>query len=531
MTRAQLVDHVIGVDIGTQSTKALLCNAQGQILAQSARHYRPDTPRPLWAEQWPEVWSEAVFECIAACVAQAQADPVGFSGESVGALCISGLYGGSGIPVDAAMKPLHQCLIWMDRRASAEVEWVKSRIDLDHLRAITGNGVDSYYGFTKMLWLREHRPEVWKRTHGFLPPNAYVIHQLTGQVAVDHSSAGNIGGVYDAHRRTWSGEMLDALGIPRSMMPSRLVASSDVVGGLTAAAAERLGLLAGTPVVAGGVDAAVATLAAGATRRGQHVAMLGSSMCWGFISQQLDASEGLIAMPAVFGEERDFYIFGGANTAGAAVTWFRETFCQGEASSSDASQTDLHARLEAEANAVPEGADGLLFLPYLMGERSPVWDGRASGSFVGLSLVHGRGHMYRAVLEGVAFALRHNIEAAGRNAATLDRELIVVGGATHSDLWMQIIADVVARPVLTVAEDVEAAMGAALLAAFGVGLAKAQDLRRGWVSLVPRASPRAASVRRYDSAYASYKAVYPALRSVMHDLRDQADANRAEVKE
>ena len=250
------MDLVIGVDIGTQSTKAVLAERGGTIVAQASRAYAPDTPRPNWAEQWPDVWLDAVEACLAE-VARAGGDG------DVKAVCVSSLYGGSGIPVDADMRPLHPCLIWMDRRATEETEWVRRHVDLDRLQAITGNGVDSYYGYTKILWLQRHRPDVWAATRWLLPPNAYVIHRLTGELAVDHSSAGNIGGVYDVAARGWSGEMLDALGIPLAMMPQRLLYSGEVVGGLLQGWAARLGLPAGTPVLAGGVDAAMATLAAG----------------------------------------------------------------------------------------------------------------------------------------------------------------------------------------------------------------------------------------------------------------------------
>jgi xylulokinase len=521
------MDYVIGVDIGTQSTKALLCDARGRIVAQHASGYRPDTPQPLWAEQWPQVWLDAVIECIAGCVEAARAAEPGFAPASVRAVCVGSLYGGSGIPVDGAMQPLHPCLIWMDRRAEAEVDWVRASVDVARLRSITGNGIDSYYGYTKMLWLKNHRPDVFRRTRAFLPPNAFVIHALTGEVAVDRSSAGNIGGVYDLRAGTWSTAMLDALGIPAELMPQRLVASSDVVAGLTRDAAARLGLQPGTPVVAGGVDAAVATLAAGVTAPGQHVAMIGSSMCWGYISRDVDASHGLVSMPHVFGDAGDTYVFGGAITAGAAVTWFRDNFCRDEADASRASGVDVHDRLDAGASGVPEGSEGVLFLPYLMGERSPVWDGKASGAFAGLSLYHRRDHLYRAVLEGVTFALRHNIEAGARGAASLDERLIVVGGAAGSDLWMQIIADVTARPVYTIEQEVEAAMGGALLAAYGVGLVDADQVRRGWVTLAPRATPRSAATRIYDPLFATYKALYPALRDTMHDLHEQAASARA----
>jgi ribulokinase len=516
-----MTDYVIGVDIGTQSTKALLTDARGRIVAQRVKGYRPDTPRPLWAEQWPDVWLDAVVECIAGCVANAGNASTDFSARAVRAICISSLYGGSGIPVDDRVQPLHPCLIWMDRRATAEVEQVRETVDMARLAEITGNGVDSYYGYTKMLWLRNNRPDVFRSTRHFLPPNAFVIHALTGEIAIDRSSAGNIGGVYDMHRGQWSQEMLDALGIPARMMPARLVASSDVVGGLTVAAAERLGLQAGTPVIAGGVDAAVATLAAAVTRPGQHVAMIGSSMCWGYITQKVDARHGLVSMPHVFGNPRDAYAFGGAIAAGAAVTWFRDHFCRDETQAATARGVDVHDLLDAGAREIPAGAEGILFLPYLMGERSPVWDARASGAFVGLSLYHRREHLYRAVLEGVTFALRHNIEAGAKGAGALDPELIVVGGAARSDLWMQIVADVTGRRVLTIEQDVEAAMGAALLAAYGVGLVGEDAVRRGWVTLAPRAAPRPGVTDRYDRMFDAYKALYPALKATMHGLHEQ----------
>lgn len=511
---------VIGVDIGTQSTKAVLVTTDGRILATCSHAYQVETPQPLWAQQWPDVWLDAVEVCVRGVVQQAGVPP-----EAVKSLCVSSLYGGSGIPVDAQGQALHPCLIWMDRRAQAQVAWVREHVDLERLLDITGNGVDSYYGYTKMLWLRDQRPGVWAQTAQFLPPNSYVNARLTGEVAVDHSAAGNIGGVYDVKARTWSDEALQMLGIPRRMMPDRLVQSSDVVGPLLPAWGERLGLLAGTPVVAGGVDAAVATLAAGAARPGNHVAMIGTSMCWGTVRPQVDARHGLISMPHVFNGAQDLYVFGGAITAGASVTWFRETFCQAEIAAGQAQGIDPHALLEREAEPLPPGGDGLLFLPYLMGERSPVWDPQASGCFVGLGLHHGRAHLYRAVLEGVSFALRHNIEAGVRGVDALDPQLVVVGGASHSDLWMQIIADITGRPVFTLQDDVEASMGAALLAAHGAGLIDAHAVRQGWVTPVLRCTPNPDRHATYTALFEQYVALYLALRNTMHRLRELSQAS------
>jgi sugar (pentulose or hexulose) kinase len=505
---------VIGVDIGTQSTKAVLVSTKGQILAQCTQAYQLETPKPLWAQQWPDAWLDAVEQCISGVMQQSGVAP-----KVVQSLCVSSLYGGSGIPVDAAGKALYPCLIWMDRRANDEVTWVKENVDLERLFDITGNGVDSYYGYTKMLWLREHEPQVWAQTRYFLPPNSYVNARLTGEVAVDHSSAGNIGGVYDVKERRWSDEALAMLGIPRRMMPNRLVQSSDVVGALLPDWATRLGLQAGTPVVAGGVDAAVATLAAGAAQPGNHVAMMGTSMCWGTIRPTVDARHGLISMPHVFNGAQDLYVFGGAIAAGASVTWFRETFCQAEIAAGKAQGVDPHSLLEKDAAPLPPGSDGLLFLPYMMGERSPVWDAQASGCFIGLGLHHGRPNLYRAVLEGVTFALRHNIEVGVKGVGALDERLVVVGGASHSDLWMQIIADVTGRPVFTLNKDVEASLGAALLAAYGVGLIDSHAVRQGWVTCVPRTTPNREAHAMYSDLFAQYVDLYPALKPAMHRLR------------
>lgn len=501
------MSSVIGVDIGTQSTKAVLVAADGTILAQAQHGYAPDTPRPNWAEQHADVWLEAVERCIAE-VARGRDDIV--------ALCVSSLYGGSGIPVDADINPLHPCLIWMDRRAEAQVEWVRGHVDMERLGSVTGNLVDTYYGFTKMLWLRDERPEVWAKTALLLPPNAYVIQRLTGEIAVDHTSAGNIGGVYDLNARTWSGEMLAALGIPTSFMPARLVDPSDIVGGLTPAAAGKLGLRAGTPVMAGGIDAAVATYAAGVAKPGEHVAMIGTSMCWGYIAPTTDAANRLIAYPYVVGTADDLYVFGGAGTAGAAVSWFREQFCHAETSDARERDIDPHQILDETATKIAPGADGIVFLPYLMGERSPVWDSSASGAFVGLNLFHTRAHLYRAVLEGVTFALRHNMEAGAKGSVSLEPRLIVVGGAAKSDLWMQIIADITNYPIWTIREDVEAAIGAARLAALGCGLVHASDA--GWITLVERARPNRTAVEHYNEIFKVYVDLYPALSASMSRL-------------
>ncbi|WP_020407493.1 FGGY-family carbohydrate kinase [Hahella ganghwensis] len=506
--------YIIGVDIGTQSTKALLMSASGELIAQASAAYQVEQPKPLWAQQWPDVWLDAVHKTLGQVVARGNVVP-----GDIKAVCVSSLYGGSGIPVDAGINALHPCLIWMDRRANDEVDWVREHVDLDKLYAVTGNGVDSYYGFTKMLWLKRHQPDVWRQTKYLIPPNSYVNYHLTGELAVDHSSAGNIGGVYDIQDRCWSHDMLETLGIDPTMMPERLLASGDVVGELTAEAARLTGLEAGTPIVAGGVDAAMATLAAGVIEPGNHVAMIGTSMCWGYINKSTDARNGLISMPYVHNGNEDIYIFGGAITAGASISWFRDQFCAEDKHAAQLLENvDVHELMELQAAKTPAGAEGLIFLPYLMGERSPVWDAKASGAFVGLTLSHSKSHLYRAVLEGLSFALRHNMECGAKGAVCLDQELIVVGGASHSDLWMQIIADITGYPVLTIEQEVEAPLGGALLAAMVCGMVEDIAEIRRWSKLRVRATPDQTRKQRYDKLFAEYCGIYHSLKPHMHAL-------------
>lgn len=503
---------LLGVDVGTTGAKALLADADGAVVAEHTSGYEVMTPRPLWAEQWPQVWLDGLVAAVRGVLERAGAAPGDVAG-----MAVSSLYGGSGVPVDAELEPVHPCLIWMDRRARRETRLVRETVPLDTLVGITGNGVDSYYGFTKILWLRDNEPDVWSRTRYLLPPNAFLIQRLTGELAVDHSAAGNIGGVYDLRDRTWSREACDLLDIPVDKLPERLVASTEVVGRLHEQGAELTGLAAGTPVCAGGIDAAVATLSAGVLAPGRHVGMMGTSMCWGFIHDVPPTEPGFVSMPYVLDPGRWTYTFGGAATAGAVPAWFRDQLAGVEQAverwTADLGGPDAYAQLDARAQQVPAGSDGVLVLPYFMGERSPIWDPDARGTVTGLTLYHTRAHLYRACLEGVAFALRHNIEAGREARYPLDDVLHVVGGAVRSELWLQIIADVVGLPVVAT-QGGEAAYGDAMLAAVGVGVADEESLRR-WAPSEDRerrVEPDADAVTVYDRLHPHYVGLYEDLK-------------------
>ncbi len=510
--------YLVGTDIGTQGTKTVVVNSAGEVVGSGSSFYSPDQPRPSWAQQWPAVWEEATYKSIKEAVENGDVDP-----ERIAGIAISGLYGGSGIPVNQEVQPVHPCLIWMDRRATDEVNWVKNNIDLDRLFEITGNYVDSYYGYTKMLWLKNNKPEIWEETETFVPPSSYLEYKLTGELAVDYSSAGNVGGVFNLHELSWSEEAGEMLGIPIDLMPEKLVPSDQVIGEVTASAAEKTGLAEGTPVVAGGIDAPMAALSAGAFAEGDNVAMMGTSTCWGIIHEGEGLTQKLVSMPHVANSEKKIYTWGGSATAGALASWFKDQFGTVEEEMADKTGLDPFQILDMEATGIPPGSDGLLALPYFKGERSPIWDPKASGTFVGLSLYHTKSHLFRALLEAAAYSLRHNIEIGKEVGIPLKEETSVVGGVSKSDLWTEIIADVTGRELIIPSGGVGAPLGDALLAGVATGVYEGYSQIEDWITRDRVITPNEKNKEVYDKYYELYLKLYEGSKSVMHELAELAE--------
>lgn len=501
--------YVIGIDIGTQGAKAVLVNVNnGLIIATSSNTHSVDTPGPLCAEQNGDMFLHSAYEVLEQVLKNSSV-----SSSKIKGIGISSLYGGSGIPVDANLNPIHPCLIWMDRRAEEEVVWIKKHIDLDILFDITGNSVNSYFGFTKMMWLKKHRPEVWKKTKYFLPPNSFVIQRMTGEIVVDYSSAGNIGGVYDIKNHCWSDMMIKSLGLDRTMFPNRLVESSEIVGTLLPEIAKKFGLSAHTVVVGGGVDAPVSLLATGINNHVEHVAMMGTSTCWGYLTNaNALISKELVSMPYVLDGKNTTYVFGGTSTSGALVTWFINNFFD-----SNALKNNIFSELETYLLDTKPGAEGLITLPYFAGERSPIWDAHSSGVFFGLGLYHNKKHIYRSILESTAFSLLHNMEQV--KDIGLSKELIVVGGTSKSRGWLQIIADIIQCPVSIIKEEIEAPLGSAVLAALGTKCIDNANQAKDWVTLEKIASPNISNIDVYQKLYNNYKEIYESTKSNMRQLK------------
>lgn len=503
------MEYLLGTDIGTSGTKTILTDTKGNLIAQDLQEYDVLTPRPLWAEQWPAVWLEAAKDSIRNTVKKSNIAP-----EDIKGIAISGLYGGSGIPLDDKMNPVRPCMIWMDGRARDETKWVLEHIGEEKLLEITWNGANPYYGYTKILWMKNNEPENWAKTKLFLPPNNYIIYKMTGEIVIDYSSAGNIGGIFDMNTRTWSQEMLDLMDIPMSMMPQNIVESTDIAGGLTKETANDLGLWEGMPVIASGIDCGAANIGLGIFEPGVYAAAIGTSMCAALISDKPVKGKGLIIWPYLFQPKKLSYYFAGGATAGAIVKWFRKTMCEFELEEEKKGGPSAYDILNTAAAEISPGSDGLVVLPYFMGERSPIWDSDAKGTIVGLSLSHTKAHIYRAFLEAVAYSLRNAMEATGEN---LGESILLAGGVTKSRLWRQIFADVTGYPVVCPIHDVEANLGDVMLAGIGTGILSYEEVKK-WQVLDEKIMPDEKNHEIYNRYYKVYQSIYQNLKADMKEL-------------
>lgn len=508
--------YLIGSDIGTSSTKTVVTDAYGAVLGSSTESYDILCPGNVWAEQWPDVWEDAARRSIRRAVRQS-----GVDASMIRGLCISGLYGGSGVPLDADMTPVRPCIIWMDRRTEDICTELRKTLDVDELFSVTENGVDSYFGYTKILWIRENEPENWKRIRLFLAPNQYLIYKLTGEICIDRTSAGNIGGVFDFEKNGWSEAMLDRLGIPGSMLPERVLAPTDVAGRLTAAAAADLSLPSGLPVCAGCVDCLASTLSSGAVDNGQSVAVLATSLNWGLLHDRKPGNPKYISMPYLTGDRNLRYTYGGISTAGALTKWFSERFAPGALLSSGDAAPLPFDELDRAAGEVPAGSEGLLMLPYFMGERSPIWDSKARGALLGLTMKHTAAHAYRAILESVGYALRHVMEdyyGGGGEA----RPCKLVGGAASSRTWVQLLADITGVTMERMHGGVEAPVGDAFLAGVATGVFSDFSQIGKWTRSYSVICPDWRNHERYNRYFEIYKSFYQSVKSDMHALADLA---------
>lgn len=497
----------LGVDVGTSGCRTIAVDRDGRTLATAERSHRLITPGPGQVEQDPAAWVDGALSTLGEVCASGAFDPARIRG-----IGVSG-QGWAAVPVDEDGAILAHTPIWMDTRAQPICDSLLERVSGATILALAGNRLSPNYSTAKVLWLREHHPQTYARTRWFLQANSVVVLALTGRATQDHSQ-GYGWHVIDVATGGVDTAMASRLGIDPDLIPEP-VEPSQVVGEVTEAAARATGVPAGTPVVAGGLDAACCTLGAGVHRAGETQEQGGQA---GGMSIALLApvhDERLIlsrhVIPGVW------LLQGGTAAGSASLAWITRVVGEAERQASVAAGTGVYEEVGDLATTSPVGAGGLVFLPYLAGERSPLWDPDASGAFVGLRLDTGRADMYRAVMEGVAMALRHNLEVA-TGAGAGSTELVATGGAARSPLWLQIKADVTGLPVVVGAQADATPLGAAMLAAMGVDDRTVPDLMDGWVRRGATYHPDPAAHERYGQLYAVYAGLYPALAASMHTL-------------
>ncbi len=465
---------VVGCDIGTTSSKAVAVDIEnGNILASaSSFEYAPDSPAPKWSEQDANVWTRACFESFKKTLALLR--KIDIAPDSVSAICISALNPGSGIPLDRQLRPIHPALIWNDSRAVREAHGALEKIGREKLEATTGNTSDPYFGFTKMLWIKNNLPRVWDSTYKFATPNGYATYLLTGTLLYDLCYAGNLGGIFDINRLEWSDELLRELDIPRDKLPD-LIPCDQIVGEITSEGEELTGLKKGTPVAAGGDDAPTSALGSGALNDGEHNFMCGTSGCWNMIQDKRvrpwSMTTKLINYPFVVESKYKLESFGGSKTTGHCFRWFANL----------TGSTERALDEQAESSLAVE--KGISFIPQMMGERTPDWNPSRCGSFHGLAGMPTRGEMYRAILESVAFdLLRH--EAPVRDAGIeLSKTMFVSGPTAKSRIYRRILADVTGYRVLYANRSAEAPGGDALIAALASKQIRDVKIIKHWLKL------------------------------------------------
>jgi xylulokinase len=504
---------LLGIDVGTTGTRAILVDeADGRVVAGATREYPLHTPRPLWAEQDPDDWWRgtvgAVQDALAAARKLGPVDVrgIGLSGQMHGVV----LLGADG-------KPLGRSLIWCDGRSQEQCDAITSKVGAARLIELTCNPALVGFSAPKMLWVREHDPRQWEQARKFLLPKDYIRFRLTGEYRSEVSDAsGTL--LFDVTKRTWSKEMLSALELDASLLPS-VHESPEVSARVRADVAAELGLPAGTPVVGGGGDQAAGAVGNGVVRRGLVSSTIGSSGVVFAHSDTPALDPGGRVHTFCHAVPGAWHVMGVTQGAGLSLRWFRDEVAGPlEREAAARAGRDVYDVLAEQAAQAPAGCDGLFFLPYLMGERTPHLDAQARGVWFGLTAAHQRAHLTRSVLEGVAYSLRDCLDLLVAMGVPVE-EIRASGGGGRSPLWRQIQADVFGREVATVNAAEGPAYGASLLAGVGTGSWKTvPEACEATIEVTSRVAPDAARQAVYARGHGVYREVYSRLRTLYPTL-------------
>ncbi len=496
--------YAIGIDIGTSGTKTVLFDEEGKVIASATVEYPMYQPKNGYAEQDPDDWYNAAVSTIKTVMEKSGAVNtdivgIGLSGQMHGLVML-----------DRNCEVIRRSIIWCDQRTAKEVEEMNSRLGREKLIEITANPALTGWTAAKILWVRNNEPENYAKCRHILLPKDYVRYKLTGEFATEVSDASGMQ-LLDVPHRCWSKEVCDALDIDMSML-AKVYESCEVTGRITASAAALTGLAEGTIVVGGAGDNAAAAVGTGVVAEGKAFTTIGTSgVVFAHTPKVSIDPKGRVhtCCAAVPGE---WHIMGVTQGAGLSLKWFRDNFCQAEKDTAKLMGVDEYYLMDKEAETVPIGANRLIYLPYLMGERTPHLDPDARGMFFGLSAIHTKKDMLRAVMEGVAYSLRDCVEIC-RGMGINVSDMMACGGGGTSHLWRQMLADLYACPVKTVSSKEGPALGAAILAFVGAGVyGSVQEACEKIVGISKIQKPIKENISVYEKYFRLYDEIYPAVK-------------------
>ena len=496
----------IGVDIGTTGCRACAVSEAGTTVAEASVPYEPERPQPGWAEQDPEVWWNAFRAALGTVLEQKGVENVSALGLSSQSTAL--------VPVDSDCKPLRKAIIWQDMRNTDECDQIAREFGEDMVRDIVGWRPCTFLVWPKVIWFMAHEPDLFARTRWLLQVNGFITQRLCGKIVLDHANA--VGYPMDLRTMKWHEALCRWRDFPTDKIP-RTVPSTVVVGHVSQAAARGCGIPAGTPIVAGGMDTACSALAIGAAAAGKAFEVSGTSGGIGIISEVPYSHPSLGVAPHLFD---GLYInHAPTSAAGASLAWCRDVLCFAKQQSYRGA-APTYDFMEDEAASLGDGPTGLLFLPYLAGERAPVWDSAARGAMLGLTLATTRAQIIKMIMEGVSYALRQNISIAEAHGMRVG-ELLSCGGGSKSRVWCQIKADVTGKRLIVHRTERDAAFGAALLAGVGGGTWSRAEVENVLSSEEPRVySPRPAVTAQYTPYQRTYERIYPHLREILRATPD-----------
>ncbi len=499
-----MVHYLVGSDVGTGGAKSVVMDTEGNILGSHFIEYPLITPRPGWAEHNPQWYWKAVAETIKASIKQSRVNP-----KHIRAVSISGLSPAC-ILVDKNLNPLQNAHIWMDRRSTAECKWLKENIGEDTIFKLTGNLIDPYYATTKLMWEKNNRPELYKKTYKLQTAADYPVLRLTGKAVTDYSNACLIGIVFDIVNKKWNEKMIEQIGLDAEKFPTPYPCDQ-VIGEVTTWAAKETGLAPGTPVVAGTVDYNAASLSMGVIDEGENSLIMGTGGVWGVVHKEAKFTKNMVTIIPTAYSRSMYTTTAPLMSCAALMRYFRDNFGQVEREIEKILGVNAYEIMNLEAEKVPPGSGGLIVLPYFMGERAPIWDPLARGVFFGLSLSHGRGHLIRAMMEAVGYAVLHNLELVQKSGVKIKPPLFLGEGGAQSPLWRRIIADILNTRCAYIQGLKGAPVGDAINAGVGVGIFKDYHVVKNWIKVIEEIKPDPKIHKLYMKFYHIYRKLYPDL--------------------